>query len=239
MTFSDHCKTAADVRASAKRSYDLRQASYVTAKPARPTRVLPPPQPSPLPAPPPSPVVAPGPVELPPGPPVSITKTIIAVTASLCRMKVTEFLAAERSQPGVRFRQIAVYVAREAEHTTWNYLGNAIWRDHTTAIHACRVVARRLASNDSVTIAVIAAIKARLRGEDASIDHLLPAKRPPKLPPAPRKKPPPLWTAHEIALVHRMYAERRSPRERAEALGRTPSAIRRKAVKLGIDTGLR
>lgn len=70
---------------------------------------------------------------------------IISATAEVSGLPAALLLSERRSTALVRARQIAMHVAKErCPHASLPVIGRLFRRDHTTVLHACRVVAERL-----------------------------------------------------------------------------------------------
>lgn len=70
------------------------------------------------------------------------TQRIIAVAADYFEISVDELLGQRGSSELSRRRQTAMYVARNVAGASYPDLGYCFRRDHTTVLHACRVVER-------------------------------------------------------------------------------------------------
>lgn len=170
---ADHCRTAADVLASARRSADFRRTSWrpriAVAPPAAPAIAVPTQDPlQPLldrvaqleqrvaalenpPEPPPEPVAAPvlrGSVP-----------AIVAATAEYFHLTYADMICPRRTHPLPFARQVAMYLARTLTIASTPRIGTVLRRDHTTVLHGCRRTAELLALNDEDTTAAVDAIR--------------------------------------------------------------------------------
>jgi chromosomal replication initiator protein len=81
-------------------------------------------------------------------------------------MTVEQLLLDRRTQPLVRRRQIAMFVARRLTARSLCFIaGKFGGLDHTTVLHAIRTVQDRIAGGDAETIEAVTAIVEKLTGE--------------------------------------------------------------------------
>jgi hypothetical protein len=235
MSFTeDHCKTAADVLASARRVQALRQASYKPRPLHKPRlAVVAPPSP-PLPLPPPAPVIeapppaAEQPEALEPAVEFSSRPTvanIISATIGYFHLSRPHFFAPLRVYPYPLARQIAMYLAVKLTPLSMLRIGRALKRDHSTVFHGRDRITDLLAMDDRVVVAAINAISASLNMEV------------PDFPPVPSGPPPRArlgesWRPSEFDTLQRMRAEKAPVKVIAAALGRTDSAVGSKIKKM-------
>jgi hypothetical protein len=157
------CPTAADVRAQADHVRALRAQVF------KPRVVCP--QPPML-----APVLPAGtksdgavtfsaPAEQPPAVLGRITvRRVLEVTADHFRTPLRDLTSRSRTQPLVRRRQIAMYVARETTGRSTLFIGRHMGgRDHTTVLHGVRVVKGLIEAGDTETIAAVDQIIERLQ----------------------------------------------------------------------------
>jgi hypothetical protein len=90
----------------------------------------------------------------------------LKVTAEHFGIALSDLLSERRTQPLVRRRQIAMYVARETTGRSLPFIGKHLGgRDHSTILHGVRVVEALIDAGDVETKAAVDAIVSRLTGE--------------------------------------------------------------------------
>lgn len=96
-------------------------------------------------------------------------QAIIKSVAAEYHVATQAIRSTTRSQPIARARQVCMYVMRETLGLSYPAIGRAFVRDHSTVIHACRSVVRRLGHDTKAQRAVAAANDAvnRVRGGEA------------------------------------------------------------------------
>ena len=72
---------------------------------------------------------------------------IQAAVAAHFAISPLELVSRRRARRIARPRQIAMYLARELTPQSLPAIGRAFRRDHTTVMHACRVIERELEAN--------------------------------------------------------------------------------------------
>jgi chromosomal replication initiator protein len=89
-------------------------------------------------------------------------------TAAAAKFGVSlrELMSDRKAQRVARPRQIAMFLAKELTSRSLPVIGHAFDRDHTTVMHACRVVELRCAG-DAKFAAAVAELRAVL--EDSSV----------------------------------------------------------------------
>ena len=91
--------------------------------------------------------------------------TIIEVVARQCRIPVAGILSPRRDRYFARPRQIAMWVARNHAYRELAVIGRAFGRDHTTVLHACRLVERLMREDGAFAGQVWACVQAVDFGE--------------------------------------------------------------------------
>jgi hypothetical protein len=154
------CRTAADVQVRATRVRAFRAQVF---KP-EPQPAAPPP-PSPAPATP-APVITP-PAQTEPVPAVPgriSVRQVIETTAAHFGTTVDDLVSDTRKQPIVRRRQLAMYVAHKLTGRSLPFIARKMGRkDHTTVLHAHRLIKRLLEAGDAATIAAVDGITEQLQ----------------------------------------------------------------------------
>jgi chromosomal replication initiation ATPase DnaA len=93
-----------------------------------------------------------------------LVRRAIKATAEHFGTSPDVLVSARRTQPLVRRRQIAMYVAREMTGRSLPFIGKKIGgRDHTTVLHGVRVVKGLILAGDAETIAAVNQIIERLQ----------------------------------------------------------------------------
>lgn len=104
--------------------------------------------------------------------PKLINPAIVRIQEEVCAhfgVNLVSLKGATRRKRVLIPRQIAMYIARESTGASYPELGRHFNRDHTTVIHACEQVERRL--GDLATIRQIRAIHARITNKPAASAH--------------------------------------------------------------------
>jgi chromosomal replication initiator protein len=74
--------------------------------------------------------------------------TIMKVVAGLLNVKIADLQGKKRSKPVTQPRHLSMYLARELTSQSLEQIGGYFGgRDHTTVLHACRTVTRRLSDD--------------------------------------------------------------------------------------------
>jgi hypothetical protein len=235
MSFAeDHCKTAADVLASARRVQALRQASY---KPRPAPRIQPQAQPV-------LPLASP-PAAVPPAPdsssdlPVSYTRripvrSVMRATTDYLGMSFQHVISDSRIQSLVRARQIGMYLAYHLACSSYPAIGRALGgRDHTTILHGKRTIAQLLDAGDVEVTAAVKAITARLEVAYPLVPVPFEEDPPPPCGATRVEK----WSPRDVERLVHMRKENFTPKFIACDLGRSVEAIRNKAARLGYPFG--
>jgi hypothetical protein len=158
----DPCRDAADVQTQAARTRAFRAQVWPLQRPVAP------PDPDPTPAPAPAPETpAPAVLVLPAlstAVPGRITvRRVLEVTAAHFGIAVSDLTSGRRTQPLVRRRHIAMYVARRMTGRSLLFIASHMgYRDHTTILHGVRAVTALLDAGDGATIAAVNQIVASL-----------------------------------------------------------------------------
>jgi hypothetical protein len=242
MSFADdHCKTAADVLASARRVQALRQASY-KPRPAPPPTVKAPPPPRPrvvIAEPPPA--VAPAP--LADDPPVSYrrisVRAIMKATADYFNLPLNCLLSARRHHSLVRARHVGMHIAFNLTQLSYPAIARAMGdRDHTTILHGKRAIERLLEAGDIDIAAAVKEITARLEAAFPPVPQLALQEelRPEDLPLTDRRRDPRLvtpWSREELEKLLRLRKENRKAKYCAYEIGRSVGAVRHRAARIG------
>jgi Bacterial dnaA protein helix-turn-helix len=93
-----------------------------------------------------------------------LVRRAIKATAEHFGTSPDVLVSARRTRPLVRWRQVAMYVAREMTGRSLPFIGKKIGgRDHTTILHGVRVVKGLILAGDAETIAAVNQIKERLQ----------------------------------------------------------------------------
>jgi chromosomal replication initiation ATPase DnaA len=99
-------------------------------------------------------------------PPARATiRRVLDATAAHFLTPVDALCSASRTQPLVRRRQIAAYVARHTTGRSLPYIGGKMGgRDHTTILHSVRTIAALIEAGDAATIDAVNSITAQIGG---------------------------------------------------------------------------
>ena len=100
-------------------------------------------------------------------PPQTTPETVLRVVGRHFRLRVRDLRSRARSQRFTVPRQIAIYLIREHCERSYPEIGQLFRRHHTTALHACRVVARRLLEDEALG-ATIGELEQQIRAEDST-----------------------------------------------------------------------
>jgi chromosomal replication initiation ATPase DnaA len=93
-----------------------------------------------------------------------LVRRAIKATAEHFGTSPDVLVSARRTRPLVRWRQVAMYVAREMTGRSLPFIGKKIGgRDHTTILHGVRVVKGLILAGDAETIAAVDQIIERLQ----------------------------------------------------------------------------
>jgi chromosomal replication initiation ATPase DnaA len=93
-----------------------------------------------------------------------LVRRAIKATAEHFGTSPDVLVSARRTRPLVRWRQVAMYVAREVTGRSLPFIGRKIGgRDHTTILHGVRVVKGLILAGDAETIAAVNQITERLQ----------------------------------------------------------------------------
>lgn len=87
-------------------------------------------------------------------------RTMQTVTANTFGIPLHDMLGRSRKPEFAAPRQVAMYLARK-KGWSWPYVGKRFERDHTTAIHAFKATAQRMARDEQFA-ATVRAIEERL-----------------------------------------------------------------------------
>jgi chromosomal replication initiator protein len=90
-------------------------------------------------------------------------RRVLEVTADHFGTPLRDLVSHCRTQPLVRRRQVAMYVARETTGRGTPFIGRHMGRDHTTILHGVRVVKGLIEAGDAETIAAVNQIIERLQ----------------------------------------------------------------------------
>jgi chromosomal replication initiation ATPase DnaA len=102
--------------------------------------------------------------QLPVRPGRILVRRAIKATAEHFGTSADALVSARRTRPLVRWRQVAMYVAREMTGRSLPFIGKKIGgRDHTTILHGVRVVKGLILAGDAETIAAVQQITERLQ----------------------------------------------------------------------------
>ncbi|MEG1559866.1 MAG: chromosomal replication initiator protein DnaA [Clostridia bacterium] len=82
------------------------------------------------------------------------SKYIIEVVADYFSIQGEEILGTRRDRRVTHPRQIAMYLCRQLTEASLNDIGIEFGRDHTTVLHACEKIAKLIATESDVSIAV-------------------------------------------------------------------------------------
>jgi hypothetical protein len=163
--YDDHCKTADDVRANARRVQMLRQSMLL--RPAPPT---PPAKPPPLPAAPrlrpvtPETIETPHPLPVLPGVRHIPIRAVVAATCFYFDLPETAIFTGQRLQGAVFMRHVCMYVATKMTRLSLPDIAHRLIKgDHTTVFHARAKIAAQLKAGHVETVAVVDAIIGALR----------------------------------------------------------------------------
>lgn len=138
---------------------------------------------------------------------------IIAEVARYYRLTPKDITGECRQREYTSPRQMAMYLARKVTGKSLAAIGRQFGnRDHTTVLHAVRVVERRIATDSEV------------RGAAAKIapEFRLPALKPYQ------------WQASDIQALKVLAASGLTQQEIAKKIGRSPNSVRVKASRAGI-----
>jgi chromosomal replication initiation ATPase DnaA len=93
-----------------------------------------------------------------------LVRRAIKATAEHFGTSPDVLVSARRTRPLVRWRQVAMYVAREMTGRSLPFIGKKIGgRDHTTILYGVRVVKGLIVAGDAETIAAVDQIIERLQ----------------------------------------------------------------------------
>lgn len=81
-------------------------------------------------------------------------------------LRVPDLICDRRGRSIMRPRQAAMYLARELTAQTWQQIGRAFRRDHTTVMYGCEVVAKLIAAGDPIANH-LAVLRVRIMGDPA------------------------------------------------------------------------
>jgi hypothetical protein len=162
LAMSDHCRTAADVRAAIAASQAWRCSAWGKPTTAEPRPAHPPYRTWVAPA-----RVAPTPPPLPTAAEASkthrIIKAILAAVSERYDVPIDKILGRSRLGNIVRARQMAAYLVRTNTPLSLPQIGKWVFRrDHTTILHAVRTVSgcvRRRAVAEEIAAVVAAALE--------------------------------------------------------------------------------
>jgi chromosomal replication initiation ATPase DnaA len=102
--------------------------------------------------------------QLPVRPGRILVRRAIKATAEHFGTSADALVSARRTRPLVRWRQVAMYVARETTGRSLPFIGKRIGgRDHTTILHGVRVVKGLILAGDAETIAAVRQITEHLQ----------------------------------------------------------------------------
>jgi chromosomal replication initiator protein len=97
------------------------------------------------------------------------TPSIIDIQQAVClhfRLRMSEMLSHRRELRVARPRQVAMYLAREMTPLSLPQIARRFDnRDHTTVLHACRLIPK-LAADDSALAIAIADVRAAVLRQD-------------------------------------------------------------------------
>jgi DnaA-like protein len=236
--YDDHCKTADDVRANARRVHLLRRETW---KP-RPIIIEPPPTPPPEKKRPSRAVgprvVADPPLPEPPPPvPLHISvRSVIQAAAAHFDVSFIDLLAMRRRHDLCYRRHIAMYVAAAVTTSSLVQIGRMFQRDHTTILHGVGRIKELISSGDTQANADVVAVRARIDRFVAG--DLSAVVAPPYCPLPPpvhieKRLPRRLWTQEEDDVVRELYGrQRKTSKEVAQVLGRSWKSVKTRAQKL-------
>jgi chromosomal replication initiation ATPase DnaA len=77
------------------------------------------------------------------------TNMIIQVVSTRFHVSVAKLKSPQRAQHTAFVRQIAMYLLRECTDSSFPHIGCLFYRDHSTVIHGCRLIARRMEADSS------------------------------------------------------------------------------------------
>lgn len=89
---------------------------------------------------------------------------IKAVVAHLSGVTLADIMSARRAAAIARPRQVAMYLAKQLTSHSLPAIGREFGRDHTTVMHAVRVIARQIRTGDQNVIGLYQEAKRRLAG---------------------------------------------------------------------------
>lgn len=69
---------------------------------------------------------------------------VIDATAIVLNVPIGRILSKERTQRVAYARQVAMYLARQMTGQSFPKLGSIFGRDHSTVLHACKLISKRL-----------------------------------------------------------------------------------------------
>lgn len=114
-----------------------------------------------------APVVQPRPVlkiveppVVPPNPDVLSSRQIIRLVAEATTVPYEDILGMSQDRFTTRARQIAMYIAKQYLRCSYARIGRAFIRDHSTVIHAVRIVAHRVKTEPETAYMVANVMKA-------------------------------------------------------------------------------
>ncbi len=101
--------------------------------------------------------------------PTSKKTTIRQIQHAACahfRIGRRDMLSESRMAHLVEPRHVAMYLSRKIAGGSWEQIGRAFNRDHTTPVHAVHKIEAQIADGSISTLQSLAAIEAQLGGAD-------------------------------------------------------------------------
>jgi hypothetical protein len=128
-------------------------------------------------------------------------RRVLEVAADHFRIPLRDLTSHSRTQPLVRRRQIAMYVARETTGRSLPFIGKKIGgRDHTTILHGVNVVKGLIEAGDAETIAAVDQIVEQLHTQVVKLPVVCPQVSEPHPPTSPLPPPAPEALAPMLVL---------------------------------------
>ena len=93
--------------------------------------------------------------------PIEKKRIIIRIVARSYGVKLSDLMGSRRHARLVEPRQVAMYLCREITGQSFNKIGAAFSRDHSTVVHATQKMAHRV-KNDIAFAATISGLKAQV-----------------------------------------------------------------------------
>jgi chromosomal replication initiator protein len=87
---------------------------------------------------------------------------ILGLVSVRFQVPLVQLIGRRRTQHVAFVRQMAMYLARELTDLSFPEIGDAFGRDHSTVIHACNLIARRMDARSD--------FKARIEGLKAEVE---------------------------------------------------------------------